>query len=56
MLILKQAYGFEPDVNFTIHMNALSMLLRVGGKSKYKKTGIGRIVLNVLVMSVTLKA
>jgi hypothetical protein len=54
-LISRQAYGFEPDVNFTIHMNALSSLLKVRGKSKYKKTGIGRIVLNVLVMSVTPK-
>ena len=55
-LTSKQAYGFEPDLNFTIHMNALSTLLRARGKSKYKKTGIGRMVLNVLVMSVTLKA
>jgi hypothetical protein len=55
-LIFKQAYGFEPDVNFTIHVNALSTLLRVRGKSKYRKTNIGRVVLNALVMSVTLKA
>jgi hypothetical protein len=37
-------------------MNALSTLLKVRGKSKYKKANIGRIVLNVLVVSVTLKA
>jgi hypothetical protein len=55
MLILKQAYGFEPDVNFTIHLNALSTLLRERGESKYKMTNIGRVILNMLVMSVTAK-
>jgi hypothetical protein len=52
ILILLQAYGFEPDVNFTIHLNALSTLLRERGTSKYKTTNLGRIILNMLAVSV----
>ena len=54
-LILPQAYGFEPDVNFTVHLSALSKLLRARGESKYKTTNLGRIILNMLVMSVIFK-
>lgn len=56
ILILPQAYGFEPDVNFTMHLSALSTLLRERGESKYKTTNIGRVVLNMLVVSVAFQA
>jgi hypothetical protein len=52
VLILPQAYGFEPDVTFTIHINALSTLVRAKGGSKFKMTNIGRIVLNMVIVLV----